>query len=100
MTDELLKPSLESSEPVSILSSGALMGSAFFGGPVAVTIVATMNSISLGRLTKEWPMIVGVLAIGAIAVYFLGNYVFDGLADARSVRLAARAAGFASFGAV
>lgn len=100
MSDELLKPSLESSKPVSIMSSGALMGAAFFGGPIAVAIVAVMNSISLGRLTKEWPLIIGVLAVGAVAAYLFGNYVFDGLADARSFRLASRAAGFVSFGIV
>ena len=100
MTDELLRPSLESSEPISILSSGALMGAAFIGGPIAVTIVAVMNSVYLGRLKKEWPMIIGVFAVGVAAVYLFGNYAFDGLADARSFRLAARAAGFASFGVV
>jgi peptidoglycan biosynthesis protein MviN/MurJ (putative lipid II flippase) len=98
MTDELLKPSLENSEPAPILSSGALMGAAFFGGPIAVTIVAVLNSDSLGRLKQEWPMIIGVLGVGAVAVYLFGNYVFDGLADARSFRYAARAAGFVSFG--
>ena len=92
MTDDLLRPSLETSEQISIFSSGALMGAAFFGGPIAVTIVATMNSISLGRLTREWPMIVGVFAVGALSVYLFGYYAFDGLTDAKSFRVAARAA--------
>ena len=100
MSDELLRPSLERSEPVAILSSGALMGAAFFGGPIAVTIVAVMNSVSLRRLAKEWPMILAAFAVGAVSVYLFGNYVFDGLADARSFRIAARAAGFVSFGIV
>ena len=100
MTDDLLRPSLESSEPISIFSSGALMGAAFFGGPIAVTIVATMNSATLGRLAREWPMIVGVFSLGVLGVYLFGNYAFDGLADARSFRMAARAAGFVSFGAI
>lgn len=75
------------------------MGAAFFGGPIAVTIVAVMNSVYLGRLKSEWPMIVGVFALGAVAVYVFGNYVFDGLTETRSFRLAARGAGFVSFGA-
>jgi len=76
------------------------MGAAFFGGPIAVTIVAVMNSDSLGRIRKDWPLIIGVFAVGVVAAYLFGTYVFDGLSDAQSFRLAARAAGFVSFGAV
>ena len=100
MTDDLLSPSLENSAPPAILSSGALMGAAFFGGPIAVTIVAALNSNYLGRLKKEWPLVIGVLLIGVAAVYLLGTYAFDGLNDARSFRLAVRAAGFVAFGVV
>lgn len=100
MSDELLRPSLEPTEPTSILSPGALMAAAFFGGPIAVTIVAAMNSSSLGRIKKDWPSIIGVFAVGAVAAYLFGTYAFDGWTDARSFRLAARAAGFVSFGAV
>ena len=100
MADELLRPSLESAEPVSILSSGALMGAAFFGGPIAVTAVAVMNSHSLGRLKQEWPTIAGIFIGGAIALYLFATYAFEGIADTRSFRLGARAAGFVAFGGV
>ena len=76
------------------------MGAAFFGGPIAVTIVAALNSNYLGRLTKEWPLIVGVFLIGVAAAYLFGTYMFDSIEDARSLRFAARAGGFVAFGVV
>ncbi len=100
MNEDLLQPSLESSKPVSIFSSGALMAAAFFGGPVAVSIIATLNSASLGRASKEWPKLLAVLLSGVIAAFFIGTYALDGLTDSRSFRLSVRAAGFVSFGLV
>ena len=76
------------------------MAAAFFGGPIAVTIIAVLNSKHLGRLGREWPLLIGVFAVGAVAAYIFGSYVLDGLHDPRSFRIATRAAGFVSFGAI
>lgn len=98
MDDELLRPSLSETKSVAILSSGALMAAAFFGGPLAVTAVAAMNSYSLNRLQRDWAPLIGILVIGMAAIYVFSHYLFEDMSQGGRVRLATRAAGFACFG--
>ena len=94
MTDDLLRPSLTDGEQASILSTGALIAAAFFGGTIAVVIVATLNSYYLGRLQGQWPALVLLFVVGATVFYLLATYLLDGVGDSRSFRLAMRGGGF------
>ena len=94
MTEDLLKPSLRETQNRSILSTGPFIAGAFFGGPTAVLILAFINSSTLDRVGRDWP----ILAIGFLgsiaAVVAFATYLFDGISDPRSVRYSIRAAGF------
>ena len=96
MSNDLLSPSLAGDDGVSIFSTGALMAAAFFGGTIAVLIIAALNSHYLGRLGKDLPMLLLLVLVGA-AVTFVGlEFLFgDG---GRALRLAVRTGGFAAFG--
>ncbi|MEL6950011.1 MAG: hypothetical protein AAGM16_07775 [Pseudomonadota bacterium] len=66
--DDLLSPSLAETTLVPIYSVGALIAAAFFGGGLAVTMVAMINASRLKRLAKDmiWLLLAAALSIGAV----------------------------------
>ncbi len=94
MNDDLLQPSLKSTESRSILSTGPFIAGAFFGGPTAVLILAILNSRTLGRLRRDGILLAAGFAASIVVFWASATYLFGGIADARSVRYSIRAAGF------
>ena len=62
--NDLLTPSLQESTAESIYSVGALLAAAFFGGSVAVCIMATLNAYRLNSLRKDVVWLFLALATG------------------------------------
>lgn len=98
MRDDLLTPSLESAETKPILSVGALIGAAFFGGALAATVIGGDNARRLGRLKKDFIWVLLGLAAG-IAVPVVWTLILEPDGAARSnLRIVVRGAGFAMAG--
>ena len=101
MTDQdLLSPSLEQTRAEPIYSVGALVAAAFFGGGLAVVIVAALNSGRLERFPRDlvWHAL-GVAAVVAVIVAIAQMTEGNISQDTRSgLRLASRAMGFALVG--
>lgn len=93
--NDLLSPSLQASNASSIYSVGALFAAAFFGGSVAVCIMATLNAWRLARLGKDALWLVLALA-GGVAILVV---TLDQGGDNSTVRLLNRGAGFVLVGA-
>lgn len=91
MSDTLLQPSLESQRATSIYSFGALVAAGFFGGAIAVTIVATLNSYLLKRLSRDalW-LALGIVA--GVATLFIMDAVYEARTT-RELRYALRGVG-------
>ena len=98
MQHDLLRPSLDNVGQAAILSTGAIMAAAFFGGTIAVAIVAIMNSLALRRLGRDVPMLLVLVATGAIATWLFMLTLFADMDQVRALKYASRAGGFAAFG--
>ncbi len=73
MRDDLLTTTLESTEAKPILPVGALIGAAFFGGALAVTIIGGDNARRLGRSNKDffWVLLGLAAGIATLAIWAL-----------------------------
>ncbi len=92
--NDLLSPSLQGTNTNSIYSVGALFAAAFFGGSVAVCIMAALNAGRLRRLGKDAVWLALALAVGlAVVVVTLQQG-----SDSSTVRLFNRGTGFALVG--
>lgn|GEM_PF-1340771 len=99
---DLLRPSLQdgavAQPPYSV---GALIAAAFFGGAIAVTLIAAANARRQRRLARDLPWLVVTTAIG-LAIVSAPVVVGTGLVDPRDtgmIRIVYRAVGFAMAGA-
>lgn len=98
--EELLRPSLTSGRPEPIFSAGALVATAFFGGPLAVALLGAENSRRLGRLGRDGLIIVGLLLFGAIS-FLASLYLWppdDDRSMSRNARIAVRLVAFGLVG--
>jgi len=97
---DLLSPSLERARAEPIYSVGAQVAAAFFGGGLAVVMIAALNSKRLQRLSRDlvW-LALGVACV--VAVIAATAEAIEGNAAEevrRGLRLASRAVGFALVG--
>jgi hypothetical protein len=107
-SDDLLRPTLSDyRKPPSLYNSTGFFVSAFFGGPVGAGIYAAANSWRLGRLWRDLPIIVALVAGAFLALIELDRMgVLAGLADylgyskSGSIPLFIRAMGIVCFGAL
>lgn len=98
--EELLTPSLTSGRPEPIFSAGALVATAFFGGPLAVALLGAENSRRLGRLRRDGLMILGFVLLGA-ASFLAALYLWppgDERSMSRNARIAVRVVAFGLVG--
>lgn len=101
--DDLLQPSLAGVEQGTrkIYSTTVGYVSAFFGGPIAGALVATVNSWRLGRMRRDWPLPFGTLVVAALALLPAPLGFFEqllGWLGEPALRFAWRLAGLAVFG--
>jgi hypothetical protein len=106
--DDLLRPTLSDyRKPPALYHSTGFFLAAFFGGPVGAGVYAAANAWRLGRLARDLPVIVGIVAaafLGLLELHRAG--ALEALADwlggslARNLGLFLRALGIATFGAI
>ena len=97
--NDLLTPTLDADQHTTIYSIGALVAAAFFGGGVAVCVMAMLNAHRLRRLGKDWVWLLLALAGSVAALMFAIDYY--GLAESQSnreIRMVNRGVGFALVG--
>jgi hypothetical protein len=106
--EDLLRPTLsEYRKPPALYHSTGFFVSAFFGGPLGAGVYAGANAWRLGRLSRDLPVILCIVA-GAFLVLLELNRagaldVIAGWLDGSLVRnlgLVMRVFGMASFGAI
>lgn len=106
--EDLLRPTLSDYERVPELynSTGFFMSS-FFGGPLGAAIYGGANSHRLGRLAKDLPMLMAVVAAAFLLPYMLHEAGWlQRLAEsiggrvARNYEIMMRALGLATYGAI
>ncbi len=101
--DDLLQPSLADTPHGTRKIYSTTVGyiAAFFGGPVAGAIIATVNSWRLGRMRSDWPLPLGTLVVVALALLPAPLGLFEqlrGWLGEAGLCLAWRVAGIAVFG--
>lgn len=106
--DDLLRPTLSDyRKPPSLYNSTGFFLSAFFGGPVGAGVYAAANTFRLGRLSRDLPIIIAIMAAAFLVLIELdrmgvlvqiGSYL--GGSRARNLEIYVRAMGIASFGAI
>jgi hypothetical protein len=106
--DELLRPTLaDYRKPPSLYHSTGFFVSAFFGGPVGAGLYAGANAWRLGRLSRDLPVILAVVAaalLGILEIYRAG--MLQALAHwlggslSRNLSIIVRTFGIATFGAI
>jgi hypothetical protein len=107
-SDDLLRPTLSDyRKPPALYHSTGFFVSAFFGGPMGAGVYAGANAWRLGRLSRDLPVILGIVAAAYLAMLELHRaYALDALADwlggtlNRNLDLIVRAFGLATFGAI
>jgi len=102
-----LRPTLSDyRKPPSLYNSTGFFLSAFFGGPLGAGVYATANSWRLGRLQRDLPVVVAMVAAAFLVLiesYRLGWIRelgdFLDMSPMRALGMASRALGLATFGA-
>jgi hypothetical protein len=106
--DDLLRPTLSGlgRSPALYNSTGFFL-SAFFGGPVGAVLYGGANSHRLGRLVRDVPTLLVILASAFLLPLMLHNWgwlprlaALMGGADQRNYELLMRAVGLLAFGAI
>ena len=106
--DDLLRPTLSGTgEPPSLYNTTGFFLSSFFGGPVGAGIYGLANSYRLGRLKRDLPSVVVIVAASFWLLLFVERQgglarlaeLMDDRPD-RAAQLAVRALGLACFGAI
>lgn len=98
--NDLLKPSLAQGKVHQpIYSVGALIATAFFGGALAVPIVAFENARRQRRLGKDilWIAVAIIVSVGILYAAVV-NQIQSGELDSRFLRIVNRATGFGLVG--
>jgi hypothetical protein len=106
--DDLLRPTLSGyRKPPALYNSTGFFLSAFFGGPAGAGLYAACNTFRLGRLSRDLPIIIAIIA-GAFLLLIelqrmgvlsqLDQYL--GGSKARNLEIYLRALGIACFGAI
>ena len=106
--DDLLRPTLSDyRKPPALYHSTGFFISAFFGGPLGAGVYAGANAWRLGRLSRDLPVIVGIVAAAFLALLELHRAgALAVLADwlggslGRNLGIFLRATGIATFGAI
>lgn len=106
--EDLLRPTLSDyRKPPALYGSTGFILSAFFGGPVGAGVYAGANAWRLGRLSRDLPLIVALVAAAFLALLELQRagaleQVAHWLGGSRAgnLRIIVRASGLAVFGAI
>ncbi len=106
--EDLLRPTLSDyRKPPALYHSTGFFVSAFFGGPLGAGVYAGANAWRLGRLSRDLPVIVCIVAGAFLVMLELHRAgAFEILAEwlgdspTRNLGLITRAFGMASFGAI
>jgi len=109
LTDEdLLRPTLSGfRRPPALFNSTGFFLCAFFGGPAGAGLYGLANSFRLGRIARDLPLIIGIVAASFLALVEmhdmgllarLSGYL--GGSVVRNMEIFLRALGIACFGAI
>lgn len=106
--DDLLQPTLSDTQPVPALyNTTGFFLSAFFGGPVGAVLYGGANSHRLGRLAKDIPVLLLIVAVAYAIPYVLHQLgwlqqllALAGGRAARNCELLLRALGLLSYGVI
>jgi hypothetical protein len=106
--EDLLRPTLSDFRtPPSLYNSTGFFVSAFFGGPAGAAIYAIANSYRLGRVARDLPVIIAIIAAAFLLLIELHRTgTLDGLSAlldgplSRNMEIFLRALGIACFGAI
>lgn len=106
--DDLLRPTLSGTgKPPALYNSSGFFLSSFFAGPAAAGLYGLANSYRLGRLQRDLPSIVGLVAASFWLLLFANRHGgLAGLAQLlddkpnRAIQIAVRALGLACFAAI
>ena len=70
--EDLLRPTLSDHERVpGLYNSTGFFMSSFFGGPLGAAVYGGANSHRLGRLQKDLPLLIGLVAVAFMLPYVL-----------------------------
>jgi hypothetical protein len=106
--EDLLRPTLSGiGRSPALYNSAGFFFSAFFGGPLGAVLYGAANSDRLGRLSKDVPMLIVVLAAAFLLPLAAHDWgwlprlaAFIGGESRRNYELVMRALGLLAFGAI